>query len=235
MKRNRNPIQEILDRRSRGSSESEPFSEASISLTKLFSVFGGDEYGLLKKSESSHELFKYIPVAVVAIIQSYLSAVIASLIDADDDGTYRSNARRIRNINFGIDAVLAIGGKTITAGEFISHNLRFNSISAIDEIMSVVLGYQVFKTIKNVHKQRNKPKELALDIGTLKRAFEKRHIVCHEFGRSLTVTNLEAFGFIYQSLILLLSIDQLLIEEKSDKLMPNRDKPFHAMKVKTGC
>jgi hypothetical protein len=88
-------------------------------------------FDLVKTQNNSSELvelLKYIPVGLVATIESFFTRVISQLIDFSP--TYLERVSRLKkNIQFDVEYMIAIPQKRVSVGEFVSHQLKINNLS----------------------------------------------------------------------------------------------------------
>jgi hypothetical protein len=77
------------------------------------------------------ELLKYIPVGLVATIESFFTGVISQLIDFSP--IYLERVSRLKKtIQFNnIDYMIAIHKKRVSVGEFVSHQLKINNLNNV--------------------------------------------------------------------------------------------------------
>ncbi len=215
----RDRVKEIVDRRKR-KTDSENLTEAGSHILVLFDTYEKQKFDLLHKRESTHELYKYIPVALVAIVQNYFQALIAKLINFEGNEAYRTNAKNL-NVSLNLAEALAIGGRTITVGEFVAHNISINRIEDAYRAMSTLVGFDFRKRIAEVVK-RDGPPLSDRHYVTLANMFEKRHIICHEVPRSIEITNHEAFEFIMETHGLVHGADAVVFDLESYRIAPPR-------------
>ena len=186
MGRKRDLIREISDTRARAATGSERFDEVWI---RLNDVLAAIELLLVfpkEKQDSGYaELIRYIPIALTACLEGYFKRSVKDLVDSKDK--YRQNIRVLKNIKFDLDSVLAIEGRTVTIGEFVSHLISVASLEDIDGHMTAILGESFLKTVKTtqfVVFQDDEKKRLPKSVfETLTQMFEMRHVYCHEISR----------------------------------------------------
>lgn len=145
----------------------------------------------------SEEVFKYIPIALVACMEGLFRSLYAEIIDYGEP--YSKNVEKFNSSNkkFDYSIINAIQSKKLTIGEFISHTLSCNNISDIDNNISTLLGIKflhemkIFETQSIFDEQRlinssfkNNADEILKNIVEV---FELRHIFCHEFGTKVKV------------------------------------------------
>lgn len=197
----RDQIKEILARQQRAS-DTAAYVEARARLQTIY-----DETNALLpifRTTVPHELYRYVPVALVAVVQDYFRLVIAELIDTGAE-PYRENARRLKKVDFSIDHALAIGGGTVTVGTFIAHNLSMSRIEDIYGAMTTIRGRKFFQELRDKFEpvQIGSGSDAYLFDGpraeshypTMEKMFAARHVICHEFATNADVTNHDVFDY----------------------------------------
>ena len=189
----RNLIQEILEIRSRlryGHS----FNEFSIRLHHLGAAYK-------KRDEVDPEFLSYFPVALIACFEGFFRLASKELMDAGPP--YLGNAARLSvNIKFDLESVVALHGRRTTIGEFIAHHLTWNNLAAVEANMSAILGKSFLEGVRSI------PDRVGTEIygrplapiladpdstfAAVSRAFELRHIICHETATSFKVAVADA-------------------------------------------
>lgn len=140
------------------------------------------------------ELSRYFPVALVSTIEAYFRMVIANLIDMGSPYIERASKLHARNIS--IEAAAAMHDRKVSLGEYISHAISLSSPEDINAVMSTLLGYDFFERLLTSefdifkNEQPFTLKEARGDFMlVLKKLFQTRNILCHEFAPSLIVDN----------------------------------------------
>jgi hypothetical protein len=132
------------------------------------------------------EGIKYIPVSLVACIESFFRFLFARTIDADL--FYKDNASKF-DIKYNLKTAIDLEVNKLSIGEFISHLLRVNNIADIGFNMSQILGEDYFFNFKKWRKELESQVELfplsdsekeSHLFDKLNRLFELRHRICHE-------------------------------------------------------
>ncbi|MFZ3144198.1 lysozyme inhibitor LprI family protein [Psychrobacter glacincola] len=217
----RDAIKEIMELKSRNE-----FADSHQFYLRLYSL-----QELLKnnsnKGHLSEEVFKYIPIALVACMEGLFRSLYAEIIDYGEP--YSSNVEKFNNSNkkFDYSIVNAIQSKKLTVGEFISHTLSCNNISDIDNNISTLLGIKFLHELKSFETQSvfdeqrliNSSFKINADeiLRSVVTVFELRHIFCHEFGTKVVVNE--------DSIQELFSNTKIFLENTTDfiqsKLYPN--------------
>jgi hypothetical protein len=140
---------------------------------------------LQKESEQN----AYFLVACVAAIETYFRWEIRRLIDSAD-AQYINNFRLEDSpLKISHDLLVAIHGKRVTIGELIAHSARLSNLDAINKIMSQLLGTDFLDLVKDAREPESRReggdaptviRSLGDTLTRLRRAFELRHIICHE-------------------------------------------------------
>jgi hypothetical protein len=131
------------------------------------------------------ELLRYFPIAIVACLEGYFQLVYRDLIDAGQP--YLGNAMKaLKDLKFGVDVVLQVHGRRITAGELLAHQLKHNKLLDIDANMSHLTGRSFFselkqkKLLESAFKDEDWARVYPKWYQLLEKTFELRHIFCHE-------------------------------------------------------
>jgi len=154
----------------------------------------------LKKENKSYkeELLKYIPIATISCFEGYFRSVVKELIDFGKP--FNENIKKLNqanNIKLDFEIIAAIQTKTLSVGDFVAHILPFNNIDDIHSILSILLDRSFLTDLKEFKKNsifdsvnkaavefENKNTEIIVSI---KRMYEFRHILCHEFATKLVI------------------------------------------------
>lgn len=133
-----------------------------------------------------HEGAKYLPIGYVACMESMTRLVIRDLIDRTDTG--KRNIAKLKDLKFGIEHVAEIHSGTLTLGEFVSHLLPCNNLDDIERHVSLIAGDSLLMRVRSYNLANEGEHRLSLDarnisgiiLDGVRRAFELRHIFCHE-------------------------------------------------------
>jgi hypothetical protein len=163
------------------------------------------------------EIFKYVPVALVATAESLCKQFVKELIDIGNP--YLRNANnlsRVQNVKIDLKILSETNNKFFTIGDFIAHFLSFNNINDIDDIFSEILGCKFLSEIKqfktpfdiededkkieyqSIHNEfqtymvRNSDKVIKSVIDT----YKLRHIICHESAFGIKINKIDANNLI---------------------------------------
>jgi hypothetical protein len=154
-------------------------------ITKLSFLTGA----VAKLQADNPELASYC-VAEIAALEVYFRWEIRRLIDSGD-ARYINNLR-VDEIPLKVthDLLLAIHGRRVTIGEIVAHSVGLSSLDAINKTMSQLLAADFLALVKDARDpelrraQGESAPALISFTGTtltqVKRAFDLRHIICHE-------------------------------------------------------
>jgi len=154
------------------------------------------------------ELYRHVPVALIAITEGYCKMLYRDLIDSGEP--FLSNAKQFKDVRLDIDALIATHSRAVTVGEIISHQLSHNNLGDIESNLSLLLaqdfpaeftkrlqnedllsGHTIFST----HLRRQ-----------LVYTFRQRHIYCHELATTVyprryeTETSIKVFRVFFHLL-----------------------------------
>lgn len=145
--------------------------------------------------KNNGELHKYIPIGMMACVESFFRVTVKELIDLGSP--YLERASKLREIKFDFTMVQAIQGKKLTVGDFLSHLVPMKSFDEIGEVISVLTEKEFFKDLEPFFfestdwEAENKfplPHELTKEnhqeVGEIYRSsreiYKLRNIFCHE-------------------------------------------------------
>lgn len=167
------------------------------------------------------ELTRYFPVALVAVIEGYFRMTCQEIVDAGEP--YLTNAERLAS-SFRLDysALRALHGRSVSIGELVAHSVPLSRLDHVDSAMSTLVGFPFLdklRTISNrwAHEVRGEPAAPMLAnpkeiYGLVARAFELRHIVCHEIASAYSIEHEEVASSFEACLIFLRASDELVSE-----------------------
>ncbi|MGR9585277.1 hypothetical protein [Pandoraea sputorum] len=183
----------------------------------------------LLEGNADSELFRYFPVAAIAILESHFRHIVASFVDVGDP--YRSRGLLIikDSQKSAIDVLSLVKGN-VSLGEMISFALPFNSVASIEVALDGLIGGSVKKIIAGVRwlgywpqrhpdhnlvgPDQNDPGPLVKNVaelwGALAMAFEHRHIVAHEASPNFNVSRQHASQAIWAVRTLTEALDVVL-------------------------
>ena len=182
MDKSRNVVEEIMEIKSRRPSDSF-YIELDSRLLYL--------EGAYKDRENiDRELWRYFPISIVSCSEAFFRLAIKQLIDAGEP--YVTNSKDLlgnRRVDFGI--LKALHGQSITIGDIAGHLVSMNNLNQISEVMTKLLGHDFLNEVSQAYdrwaveigKESKKPiiSDADLTFRFIARAFELRHIFCHEF------------------------------------------------------
>ncbi|RFZ81858.1 DUF1311 domain-containing protein [Mucilaginibacter terrenus] len=181
----RNIIAEIIDLKQREKRNATHLFELRIQDLKI----ACDQ---ITTHKLSNELYKQIPIALVATMESYFYSVVAKIIDHGEP--FLSNVAKFnqaKDVKFDFEIVKALNAKDFTIGNFIAHVLSFNNLNDINLNLSILLDVNFLKELKahrrkSIFEDNNHTSESFITnadsiIKSINRTFELRHIFCHEF------------------------------------------------------
>ncbi|MCK4395041.1 hypothetical protein KAW96_00410 [candidate division WOR-3 bacterium] len=137
-----------------------------------------------------NELYKYIPIAIVACIEGWFRLTVADLIDHNPNFLNNLKTHKALKTKYDLDVILALQEKSITLGNFIAHSIRVNKLDDIIGNLSLISGKDFVQLFEKVRIQPHHKHTMAAFFGTdnifrgIQEAFEMRHIFCHELATS---------------------------------------------------
>ena len=208
MKSKRDVIAEVLSRKERHFKKIPRLTQTE----RRFFDLEGAIYLLNRQSDfparHKRELYRHVPVALIAISEGYFRMLYRDLIDSGEP--YLSAAGNFRDVKLDITSLVGAQKRSITLGDLISHQLGHSSLGDIESNLSILLNQdfsiEFTKRLKN--EDGGDPK--AIFEKQLRRLivyiFSQRHIYCHELATTVSPrkyeleTSIKAFR-VYISLI----------------------------------
>ena len=178
----RNILEEIRQLRERNEFDN------GLMTTRLIDLIQLEEHIKDSAEYQFDEFYKYLPIASVACIESFLRSSVCLLIN--EKNSYFDNLpvlldRLNQKINFEI--VANIHKKKFSIGELVSHILPCSNIYDLNRSLSDILGQDFLQLIQNhrlVFNNSDTELEFSEDFKNIKtsvvRSFELRHLFCHE-------------------------------------------------------
>jgi hypothetical protein len=136
--------------------------------------------------DSNIEILRYLPVGLVACVESYFRRACADLINFG--APYTENAAKMDQ-KISIAAALKMGANSVSIGEFVAHSISVNNLTSVGDLMRGLTGQDFISEVKVAlalpsHQLPLFPEDpqakTARVIGGMMKAFELRHIFCHE-------------------------------------------------------
>ncbi|NWA32719.1 DUF1311 domain-containing protein [Pseudomonas sp. C6002] len=146
---------------------------------------------VLKRIENTgeRELFRYFPVAAIAILESHFRATISLIVD---QGTpyFERGLSLVGEKLKAVEVIPMIHNRAVTVGELVAYSLPFSSLGHLVTAYDEILGNDIKKlatTIEDPYFARQGKGDrspLIDDVsalwGDLAKSFEARHILAHE-------------------------------------------------------
>jgi hypothetical protein len=169
----------------------------------------------------STELYRYFPVAAIAVLETHFKATVQAIVDAGSPYLERGLVLTKDRFKSFSEILPSLHRKTITVGELIAHQLPFNSVASIEDPIGALLGGDFKKILAAVCdpfcvRREIECSPIVEDINTLWRdlaeTFERRHILAHEAATTYVVTPAQALTAVDCVTTLAMAIDALLWE-----------------------
>lgn len=179
------------------------------------------------KNVDDNELLKYLPIAIVAIIEAYYKTLIKEIVDSGLP--YSQNAiEKLLDNNFKKDELISVYHKIITLGDLISHSLSINGFDSINNIMSNLLNCDFKEEISKISdlteskfsgkKQEPIIRNINETLDQLAKIYEIRHELCHEPGFNVPIDKVELINAFSNIKSLAKATEELV----NFKIHPNR-------------
>lgn len=162
---------------------------SGLAMSELRSRLRQIEFAFQNADESNAELLRYFPVALVACAEAYFRMAIKDLVDSGEPYLSRAeNAVPGLRVDFAV--LRSIHGRRFTVGELVAHGAKLSRLEHIGAAMSALLGEDFLQKVRlSTNRTDNVLRGEALapilnnadaDFRSVARAFELRHIICHE-------------------------------------------------------
>jgi hypothetical protein len=132
----------------------------------------------------------YFVVASIAAVETYFRWEIRRLIDSGDQRYVNNHCLDDLQIKVNHEVAVALQGRRVTVGELVAHLVGISSFESITRIMGRLLGIEFIDLVKNARDPQSRREQgenapplicsAGDTIARVKRAFEIRHIICHE-------------------------------------------------------
>jgi uncharacterized protein YecT (DUF1311 family) len=246
----RDYIEEIISKRERAK-YNERDSILSHRLGALDAVFQHcvefvDTNGLQSDSyrKQDNEIHRYIPIGVIACVESFFRATVKELIDFGSP--FSEKAVNLREMKFDFSVVQAIAGKELTVGDFLSHLLPMKSFEDINSTIGTLTGKDFLDELKIYFFEKDYDendesrfyqlneltdemnKEVAEIYSDVKETFKLRNIFCHEAAESNVVDTQKIYKCYENTKKFLEATDEFIWE----LIEPNRPTSNLDMKIR---
>lgn len=209
----KNTISRILEMKSRYASTSKRWEHFSERFDKMLIALTYLEKA--KLDANNEELYKYFPIGAIACLQGHFRLVVSDLID--HGAPYLERAGKLTDVNFKLDSILAIHEKKVSVGEIISHILSVNDLNSEISYLETLIGDDFKDQLNKVEIEVSEDKypfSIFADYSfeNVSKAFEYRHIFCHELAPSLAINFDEARHCLGAVMAVQLAIELLVWE-----------------------
>lgn len=189
-------VRDIAEKRQRTSA---PDRSASWRMSILLQAFNNP-------IKHQGEVLRYYPIAVVAAIEGYFRARLASLIDSGDP--FLSNAvSAFPEVRLDTPLAGAIALKKISLGELITNSISINNFDGLVQTVNRITGESEFlQQIAQMPAQSlsapsgrkiiSDPENTWIHLG---KVFSLRHVLCHELAPDLELDPAEVRGLLLAS------------------------------------
>lgn len=151
--------------------------------------------------ESKSELIKYIPVSLVASMESFFRSTATKLINGNEDTLL--NAKNLFKNKLDIEIYSKLHKREFDIGELLAHQMSFSKFEDISGQFSSILNNEFIKELKDYDTNtcpdifgKYDPsvfiKNYDAIVKNVQRAFQLRHIICHEMSSNLRITEKQA-------------------------------------------
>lgn len=190
-----------------------------------------DSFYHLKKEvnpqvEFRKELFRYVPIGMIAALESFFRMLIDEVLTKDN--YYVKNVIKLKDINIKMKDIVNAQLNKLSINNLISHTVTINSLESIDNLMSTILDINFLKDLGNFTyistEERKKfvfSKYRDKTYADINQCFLLRHIFAHEFAFKYKlkinrleqmITSAKVFGFLTHEFI-----SDILVKRKAER------------------
>ena len=137
------------------------------------------------------EFKRYLPIATVSCIESYMRLAIQDLVDAGSP--YSERGCKLLDGRVQTEYLAHLQGRRLTVGELVAHSTKLSTLPDIDRALSTLLNLDFLSYLEAVDLEGepfNIGAEFSAELlrwnnnfySALSSVFQARHIYCHEFG-----------------------------------------------------
>jgi hypothetical protein len=156
MNKKRNYVEEILSKSERNKRRP-AYWLLQNRIDALEKALGFAEESARNGDPSGTELLKYIPIGLVACAEGFLRLSFKEIIDFGPP--FSENAASFQQLKFDFKLVQAIGTRTVTVGDFVSHLLPLNNLDDINANLTTLIGEDFLNRFKSVQMTAAKPED----------------------------------------------------------------------------
>lgn len=177
-------IKNSRDRMSLGRLDGVELIETNSRLTKL-----SESLRNIGPSGDS-ELFRYFPVAAIAILEGHFKATVATIVNSGSPYLERGLQLAKDRLKSAVDAVSLLHRQVVTVGDLVAYVIPFNSVSSLENTFNCLFDENFKQMVSRVncpYELRNQKENPIFVVDSvddlwqiLALTFEKRHILAHE-------------------------------------------------------
>ena len=134
-----------------------------------------------ENDDIKREVLRYTFICSIACLEGYFRLVIKDLINNSENCL--KNIQKIDDLKFDVQSVLAIHGKEVSIGEFVSHLVPLSSFEQLNKNLSTITDANFTEELKKMEMETENGETEKLFSDTpkyVKQTYELRNIYCHE-------------------------------------------------------
>lgn len=207
-------IHQVIEVRSRQPSRTPRGDQLRKRLTGIQKALEEVSYNT-KNLAARVELFKYIPISLVACIQGYFVLAIQDLIDSGEP--YTGNVCQLKDFHFKMESVIALQGRQVSLGEVVGNMLTLSSIDSLFSNIDTIVGYSFKNALQAYNftcpcceqtiKLLDAEPSVFKDISEV---FKYRNIFCHELAPNQSLPIKSAKRYVQSVAFFLIVVDSLV-------------------------
>ena len=173
-----------------------------------------------KKQITNITPYEYIPVTIVACIQSFLRYKIHELLDFGEP--YFSNSKKmthIKGLKLEIEDLEEIAREKLHRTDIIAHHMPIHNLESLNAVLSTLMETDFLYSLLNFDPPKYKNEKIQLlrqnkeaifkDIASI---FELRNIYCHEFSSLINTDIPTLLRYLTNAIVFIENIDCFLYE-----------------------
>lgn len=167
------------------------------------------------------EIYRYIPIAAVALLQGYLATVIRDIVNSDTERCVHVSPV-MRDVTVRLDSLIDINKHSMTIGDIAASAISINSVKTMQSILTDLLGEDSRKAIGRQKLSGQSTYASVMDtlLSGIEKTFRWRHMYCHELAIRELITFDQAEGILGDVAMFIVGVDRavnslLLLQARS--------------------
>jgi hypothetical protein len=183
----RDVISEIVQRRARELQRVPRWEHVTRRMLSVMGALDEIKARFPRSNEARSELLRYIPIALVSSTEGFFRIAVRELID--ECPQYLPNISKLDLGPLPMEALVAIHGRQVSLGEFVSHSMKVKSLESVNSFLSRLTDCDFLSDVKTVRiNPHDRPNAVSIESRAasifkgVTETFRYRHIFSHELG-----------------------------------------------------